>query len=425
MNEDPIDIWFVKADYPESTEYLYRLGLNHYCNMLDKSPNELIEEAEYEEDTIPRMAKRKIDYYLPKYVRYLKEAGRAPQTIKVYLSGVKSFYKYNGIAVPDITQRVTDLCLEKNEGRLLKREEIKNMIEISPIREKTIIYLMALTGMSQAEMRSLTVKKFLDAASEAINKEILTVEDLFQYEKELEKVVLRIIITRKKVNYRYQSFIPPEVTRNILYYLRERIYGRNEMIRVTDLTKELFVSHKGYKLTKNNVSSTFNRIGKKLGFKSSEKGAYGFWRSHGLRKYFISTIINNTGDHILADYLVGHKINKIKRAYWIADPDKLYKEYMKVFDYLSIDKLKSKDVESKEYQELKERDEAKSKELAEIREREQAKDERIEQLEAKLADLEGRTEEIAKFKDDFNFEEFNKYLKLTKKNLFTNLRKSE
>lgn len=420
MNEDPIDIWFVKADYPESTEYLYRLGLNHYCNMLNMLPNELIEESEYEEDTIPRMAKRKIDYYLPKYVRYLKEAGRAPQTIKVYLSGVKSFYKYNGIAVPDVTQRVTDLCLEKNEGRLLKREEIKNMIEISPIREKTIIYLMALTGMSQAEMRSLTVKKFLDAASDALDKEIKTVEDLFNYEKELEKVVLSIIITRKKVNYRYQSFIPPEVSKNIVYYLKERTYGRNEMIRITDNKKELFVSYNGDKLSKNNVSSTFNRIGKKLGFKNSEKGAYGFWRSHGLRKYFISTIINNTGDHILADYLVGHKINKIKRAYWIADPDKLYKEYMKVFPYLSIDKLKSKDIESKEYQELKKRDEENSKELAEIREREQAKDERIEQLEAKLADLEGKTDKISKFTNDIDIDKFNEFIKLTKKNPFTN-----
>lgn len=353
MNRDPVDNWIVKADFPESTENLYRLGLKHYCKLLDMSPVELIDESEHEEDTIPRMAKRQIDYYLPKYRRYLQDSGKAPQTIKVYLSGVKSFYRFNGITVPDITHKVSDICLEKNEGRLLKREEIKKMIEISPIREKTIIYLMALTGMAQAEMRNLTVKKILDAASEALEKEIGNVEDLFKYEKELENVILGLIITRKKVNYRYHTFIPPEVTRNILYYLKERTYGRNEHIRITDINKELFVDHKGEKLTKHNVSGTFNRIGKKLGFKSPERGAYGFWRSHGLRKYFISTIINNTGDHILADYLVGHKINKIKRAYWIADPDKLLKEYKKILPYLSIDEIKSKNLESKEYKELK------------------------------------------------------------------------
>src|SRR5690606_10382492 len=145
---------------------------------------------------------------------------------------------------------------------------------------------------------------------------------------------------------------------NIILYLRERCYGRNERIRITDVTKELFVTHDGGKLTKSGFSSNFNRIGKKLGFTASEEGAYGFWRSHGLRKYFISTIINNNGDHVLADYLVGHKINKTKRAYWKADPEKLKNKYIELIDDLSIDEFKGKTVQSKEYKELNDKLEA-------------------------------------------------------------------
>lgn len=355
MNLDLAEKWFINKDLSDNTQSLYTLGLRQYCDMTKMDLNELLDEAEYEEDTIPRLRNRKIDSYIPRFKKTLEDKKKSPQTIKVYVSAVKSFYKYYKIAIPDVSTKVSDICLEKNEGRLLTKEDIQKMIEIAPIREKTMIYLMAMTGMAQAEVRNITVKKFLDSVSDALNKKIKTVEDLFEHEKELENVVLSLLITRKKVNYRYHSFIPPEVSRNIVYYLKERTFGRNEKIRITDVKKQLFVNNNGEKLTKNSVSANFNRVGKKLGFENSEKGAYGFWRSHGLRKYFFSTIINETGDHVLADYLVGHKISALKRAYWKADPEKLKKNYLDVIEYLSIDEMKVKDIKSKEYLELEAR----------------------------------------------------------------------
>ncbi|AXV40403.1 site-specific integrase [Methanobacterium sp. BAmetb5] len=394
MKPDPVEKWFVKGDYPESTESLYRLGLKHYCELIGKTPEELKEEAVYEENQIPRMADRNIDFYLPQFRKHLKDSGKAPQTIKVYLSAAKSFYKYNGIQVPDVTTKGNDLCLEKNEGRLLKREEIQKMIEISPIRDKTIIYLMALTGMSQAEMRNLTIRKILDATSVALNEKIDTVEELFKNEEKLNDVILSLLITRKKVHYRYHTFIPPEVSRNIIYYLKERSYGRNEKIRISNINKELFVNHDGEPLTKHNVSSNFNRIGKKLGFKTNEKGAYAFWRSHGLRKYFISTIINKTGDHVLADYLVGHKIDRNKQAYWKADPEELKKRYLDVLEFLSIDEISVKDYTSEEYtkikKEMKEMKEKDLKRQSELNE----KDLKIQSLEATVNELTGRMDDV-------------------------------
>jgi integrase len=352
MNLDLAEKLFINKNLSKSTQSLYTLGLKQYCKLTGMTLEDLLDEAEYEEENIHRLRKRKIDSYLPRFKKSLEERKLAPQTIKVYVSAVKTFYKYYKITIPEVSTDVSDICLEKNEGRLLTKEEIQKMVEIAPIRDKTMIYLMAMTGMAQAEVRNLTIKKILDATSDALDKKIETVENLFEYEKELKEVVLSLLITRKKVKYRYQSFIPPEVTKNILYYLKERSYGRNEKIRITDINKELFVTHNGEKLTKSGVSSNFNRIGKKLGFTASEKGAYGFWRSHGLRKYFISTIINNTGDHILADYLVGHKIDKTKRAYWKADPDKLKAKYMEVVGFLSIDESKFQVFRSEEFKKL-------------------------------------------------------------------------
>lgn len=367
MNLDLAEKWFINKNLSDSTQSLYTLGLSKYCKLIGKNLNELLDEAENEEDDIPRLRNRKIDSYIPRFKKSLEDAHLAPQTIKVYVSAVKSFYKYYKITIPEVTTDVNDICLEKNEGRLLTKYEIRDMIEVSPIREKTIIYLMAMTGMAQAEMRNLTVKKFLNSVSEALDKKITTVEELFEYEKDLENVVLTLMITRQKVNYRYHAFIPPEVTRNIIYYLKERSYGRNKKIRINNINKELFVNHNGEKLNKHTVSSNFNRIGKKLGFEASEDGAYGFWRSHGLRKYFISTIINETGDHVLADYLVGHKISAIKRAYWKADPSKLKKKYIDVMEYLSIDEIKNRDYTSEEYIKINQKLDEKDIEIKELK----------------------------------------------------------
>ena len=69
------------------------------------------------------------------------------------------------------------------------------------------------------------------------------------------------------------------------------------------------------------------------------------------------------------------------RTYWKADPTDLKKHYMEVLPYLSLDKAKVKDVESKEFKEYieksKEKDEVVSalvKEMAEMKERNQARD---------------------------------------------------
>ncbi len=87
---------------------------------------------------------------------------------------------------------------------------------------------MALSGMAQAEARRLTHgEALLDAAGDAIGRELKTVEDLFEAEDELREEIITLDIVRKKVNYRYMTFIPPEATREIINYLKERMYERN------------------------------------------------------------------------------------------------------------------------------------------------------------------------------------------------------
>jgi hypothetical protein len=73
---------------------------------------------------------------------------------------------------------------------------------------------MALSGLSQREVRDLTLKKFVDEAARELDIEIDTVEELLKHEKDLIKdIVLELKITRKKVNYRFHSFLLKQIVK--------------------------------------------------------------------------------------------------------------------------------------------------------------------------------------------------------------------
>jgi hypothetical protein len=136
-----------------------------------------------------------------------------------------------------------------------------------------------------------------------------------------------------------------------LVYLKERQNGNNERVKIKKLEGPLFVMTNGKKLTLNAIGGIFAITGQRCGFKH-EPGSYRPWGGHGMRKYFISTIINSIGDHILADYMAGHKIDDMKRRYWFADPEKLKEKYLKALPYLSLEDVEVHSIQSPEFKKV-------------------------------------------------------------------------
>ena len=384
-DKNRLEEWFIRRNISLGTQKSYKIAIKHFCDIIGKNISELIEEAEAEEDAGIRLRKRNVTLYLLKYKNYLENSDIAPSTTNLYFYIMESFYKAFDIALPYIKLSSGDIGLEENMGKPLSREDIRKLINVASPREKALIYLMALSGMGQQEARDLTLKKYINSASLAIDKELDDVFELFKFEEEIFKEVLTLEITRKKVNYKHHTFIPPEASRAIMIYLKVRCYGINEKIRIINNVETLFVSTYGGKLSRDSVVSNFRRIGAMAGLKR-EEGSYSYWRSHALRKYFITTIINKTGSKILADYMSGHKINDQDRTYWKADPEDLKKHYLKVLPYLSIDRPDVKDVYSKEFGEF----------LKESK----IKDEKMIIMEQKLEDMENKAKERDKFMND-------------------------
>lgn len=364
-DEEVIERWFLTNNLSEGTQENYRIALREFSELIGKNPKELYEEADAEEESRIRAINSKAYRYMLKYKKHIVENVRAPGTRKGKLSAMKSFYKALGITLPEIKMDSGDIGLEENEGKALCKEDVQKLANAASPRERALIYLMALSGMGQQEARDLTVQKYLDAAGSAIRKELDNVDELFKFESEVLQEILTLHITRKKVRYKYITFIPPEASREIINYLKERRHGRNEKIRIKNSNEPIFANKYGGPLSSDSIVTNFRLIGKKAGFKR-DKDVYSFWRSHAMRKYFISTIINKRGEKIIADFMAGHKISNQDRAYWQANPEDLKNHYMKALPYLSIDEAKVKDYETKEYQELKEELTKFKKDLAEL-----------------------------------------------------------
>jgi integrase len=346
-----IEKWFLRRNIGEGTQSAYLIAFKQYCELIGMTPFELYEEADDEEESGVRPIKSKVYDYLLKYKKYLKDTGKSKKTLKLYFAAVRSFYLSFDITLPDIKLDSGDIGLEKNIGRPLNRKDVKKLANSAAVRERALIYLMAMTGMGQQEARDLTIKKFIECVSSAIGKEIDDVYDLFKFEDEILQEILTLNITRQKTSYSYITFIPPEASREIIHYLKERCYGRNENIRVENNSEYIFASKYGGQMSRDSIVTNFRHTGIKAGFKK-EKNAYSFWRSHSLRKYFISTFINKKGEKVIADFMAGHKISDMDRTYWQANPDDLKTMYIDALPALSLDDANVKDYETKEFREL-------------------------------------------------------------------------
>lgn len=347
-----LEKWFTRNGLAEGTRKMYRASISEFQDFIGKSLSELIEEATQQQIESIMPMNRSVNEYIFSFKNFLDEKGNAPGTVNHKIAGLKSFYKAYDIQLIDIKTHQGDTVLDKNRGRVLTKEDIRKMLDVCNARNRAIVYTMALTGLAQNEVRNLTIRQFMKFAGLSLGKELETIEDLFANEDELLEDTIIFEIVRQKVNYRHHFLLPPEATKPIITYLKERYYHRNENRHIKSLDGPIFITNKGTKMTRTGIGSEIKRIGKLVGFKSDEEGAYSYWRPHSFRKYFISTIIRTTGDKLLADYLVGHTIDATTRAYWIVQPEELKDKYLKVYEHLSIDSVKVNALKTDDYKKM-------------------------------------------------------------------------
>jgi hypothetical protein len=71
---------------------------------------------------------------------------------------------------------------------------------------------------------------------------------------------------------------------------------------------------------------------------AAPSGEWGLIRSHNMRKYFNSALLNANVPIFFVDYLMGHTLDTVHDAYFRPDSEQLREQYMKYVPYLTIQK---------------------------------------------------------------------------------------
>ncbi|WP_135612789.1 tyrosine-type recombinase/integrase [Methanococcoides sp. AM1] len=193
---------------------------------------------------------------------------------------------------------------------------------------------------------------------------------------------------RNKVEYDFITFTSPEASDAICAYLQWRNQVPNIRGKVRDIVheKRRIYSDDDYIFIKSDVPSkylkTHDDVDRKLNLhglmdiyrtlatragKSTPNGDWQYVRSHTMRKYFYSAMLNGGADIFFVDFLSGHTLKESQSAYYRAKTDALKKKYIKYLPFLAIEDTEVHTIESEEYRKLREQNDELGAEVARMK----------------------------------------------------------
>jgi integrase len=317
---------------------VYKYALRRYSNFTNKSLEELIEEAEDEEEEGIRLRKRKINQYLTSFKSELKESDLKESSKKHIFMLVIAFYREFDIETPRSKRRKSNKSTNvETIADLPTIEEIQLFLEHCNSTYKAILVTGLSSGMSRAELSSLTFKHFFDALS--LEQYPETLKELIKEIKTKPDSILFWNIKRVKTGNNYFTFSSPESLDRITLYLEE-LYHRYPDYK-PNLEDNLFRSTPTNKsISAGTIGSVFSYINRSYGFRKVNNRFV--IRCHNLRKYFATTLEKNKVPHLTTRWLLGHSIDNVTNAYFKPDPETIKNDYLNVVNHLTTNKVEIK-----------------------------------------------------------------------------------
>lgn len=341
LREDPTIIeWLTIINTRPNTERNYLLGFQWFTEWTGKKPEALLLEAEQEIKDGLLMRQRSIKKYLVGFRKYLQDRGNAPQTIKGYMTGVKSFYTAFDIEIPKSHNAGNKAQTLKKHKDIPTKEDLQEVIKICDPLEKAILLVGISSGLSAHEIVNLKVRDFKKG-----------------YDPETG--ITTLDLRRGKVDFDFITFLSPECSKAVQDYLTYR--GRkskiNETRRLNQLEKQRVFSDDDHLFIKRYIDpkylenhddnlrkldqDSFMKVYRNISEKAQKNTPAGDWnliRSHNMRKYFNSALLNAGADSFHVEFFMGHTLDDTRAAYFRADVEKLKEIYKKNIPYLTIQK---------------------------------------------------------------------------------------
>ncbi len=338
LDETVLD-WLININASENTRRSYLTGMQEFTAFIGKTPEELLEEArrEIREGLLP--SERKVKRYINRYRDHLEKKGDAPCTIKTRLTPILSFYGSYDIDIPKRSKKVINAKPKRCHMDIPTKDDIGDVLDICDPLEKAMVLIGVSSGLSMNEISNLRIRDFKKG-----------------YDPETKITTMKL--RREKTDYDFITFLTPEASKAVLNYLdfrnREAKTGRR---RKQQLEKQRITSDDGYlfigrtisdaylqtkdeklrKMATSTILAMYRRLAEDT-HKNADVGTWNVMRSHNLRKFFNSTLINAGAQLFFIDYCMGHKIDALHEAYFRADPMKMRDIYQEYVPYLTIEK---------------------------------------------------------------------------------------
>ncbi|MBP2045854.1 tyrosine-type recombinase/integrase [Methanobacterium aggregans] len=309
----------------------YKDALQKYSNFTGKTLEELIIEAENDEENGLRLKRRKINKYLRNFELYLRELDFLESTVEQRLLLVKSFYRHNEIELPRNKKTgVRKARKQETIEDLPKMEEIRRFMEHCNSVYKAMIVMGISSGMGSSEVTSLTFRHLYKATELKTYPE--TIKQLIEQLNAKGDFIPTWKIIRIKKNHEYTTFSSPESVKRIIIYLEE--LNNKYPDYKPELEDKLFRGLRTNKpLTANDFSGMFVYVNKAYSFRKTDDDR-NLIKTHSLRKFFASTLERNKVPHLTTRRLLGHSIDSTTSAYFKVDLNSLKEDYLKVVNEL-------------------------------------------------------------------------------------------
>ena len=315
----------------KSTKALYESCVKLYEEVNSLSLDELIEEADREEEERIRWKKRTLKKRLLDYRKFLYE-NKSEGTAVRYFSCIKTVYTHFEIeigALPSFASKQIDKTHEKRFEDIPTKQEIIDAYYEATNVVKCVILFASSSGISKVDLTNLTVGDFIAACGDEVSRNYKLVDQLKQIKG--KDIIPTFEGERQKTGTRFVTFCSPEASEHIIQYLLGRDAHiqkeTNGQLELTDKLFDISLSHLSYVLRRINDKLNLGTVGK-----------FSKFRCHQLRAFQASTLLNaeNAFTESEVDALQGRKKDKTHRAYFVESTSKLKAKYEENVDELML-----------------------------------------------------------------------------------------
>ncbi len=358
VNLPLLERFFIERGSSIGTQRHYRASVRLYEQINHMTLDELLTEAEAEEEDGIRWKNRKLKERLMNFRGYVY-GNFLEKTANTYFGDIRTIYRHFEVELhklPSLLSKQVNKSYEKDYDDLLTKDEIKDAYLIAPNVVKAIILFGISSGLSKSDILKLTVNDWISFCDEYITTKNL--KDQLEELKDVKELIPCIKGERMKTTTKYVTFCSPEASEHILAHLLTRYYEipleyedmKQKIKQEKDLDKkkalvkkfnkmpqQLERSHKLFDISYSHLNYTVRKINTQLdlGF----VGKYTKFRMHQLRSFQASTLLNckeNAFTESEIDALQGRKKDMTHRAYLIESRDKLFKKYYDHVDELML-----------------------------------------------------------------------------------------